>query len=213
VSTEQLLRLSRRGFRPAQIADRSGLPRGAVYLRLRRLRQRGLLPPTAPPTAREPNRTILELCRAGLWPGEIAARTGIPARAISHRLSKLRRRGVGVPMPAGPRPAHNRRVTDEELLAFIHTGLRPAEIAAGCGMATMAVYARLRALRRRGLLAGLPPPLPRRGRKGKPYTDEQILSLARLGLRGPHIARHLGISRATVGRRLRELRQRGCLGA
>jgi len=71
-----------------------------------------------------------------------------------------------------------------------------------------AVTERLRLLRQRGLL-DVPPP----GRTGKrkPYSDEQVLSLARAGLRRSQIVRQLGISVVTVTRRLRALRAQGLL--
>lgn len=55
--------------------------------------------------------------------------------SVSRRLRQLQRRGVAVPRPARPRPNSRRRVTDEQVLAFIREGPRPVEIAARTGIA------------------------------------------------------------------------------
>lgn len=211
---DRILALAQEGLRLAQVAARVGVPRKVASEWLYRLRKRGLQPPAGRPARslaeiRERDGPIVELCGAGLWPGEIAARTGLPAGTISRRLYRLRRRGLAP--PPGPRRAHNRKVTDEELLELVRQGLRPADIAARAGMVMMSVYHRLRLLRRRGLLAALPPG-PRRP-KPKQIDDGQVLALARAGLRRGEIARRLGFSSVTVTRSLRALRQQGLLPA
>jgi predicted transcriptional regulator/transposase len=103
---------------------------------------------------------LLALRQAGLWNPEIARRLGCSVPAVNARLQKLRREGVAVPIPPGPRPNAARRVNDEQLLALARQGLRPAAMAARLGVRASRVGRRLAALRRRGLL----PPASRRAR-------------------------------------------------
>lgn len=106
--------------------------------------------------------TLRVLVGTGLTTREISGRTGLNLRSVSRRLRQLQRRGVAVPRPARPRPSNRRRVTDEQVLAFIREGLRPVEIAARTGIARKTVSWKLWHLRWRGLLSADPPqPGPR----------------------------------------------------
>ncbi|HYB72756.1 MAG TPA: MucR family transcriptional regulator [Candidatus Sulfotelmatobacter sp.] len=131
------------------------------YIRAR-LRALGLVKVRRPLAV--PDAELLALRRAGLWNPEIARRLGCSVPAVNARLQKLRRQGVPVPTPPGPRPNAARRVSDEALLALVRQGLRPAAIAARLGLRDSRVSRRLAALRRRGLL----PPAPPRARSRTP---------------------------------------------
>ena len=111
-----------------------------------------------------PDETLRAFVGEGLTATEIAGRTGMSASAVRTRLWALRRLGFAVPPLPGPR----RRLSDEELLAFLRDGLRVREIAARAGVARASVYQRLRALRRRGLLPPAPGALPPGGCPRRP---------------------------------------------
>ncbi len=208
VDERRVLALARKGLRTGQIAARLQMPRYRIYETVRRLRERGLVAPHGVPQQARHDPRILELNRAALWPSEIAARLGLTARYVNSRLSLLRRQGVAVHRPRGAQPLRRPRVSNDEILALARAGLRPSQIAARVGMKPNAVGARLRLLRQRGrLLTARWDPHAKR----KPYTDEQVLALARGGLRSGQIAGQLGISQITAGRRLRALREQGLL--
>ncbi len=198
VHDEAILALARTGLSAAKIAVRVGLRLRTLQDRLTSLRRRGLLP-RAPRPVVVSDDVILRLRREGLWPHQMAARTGMAPRAIGWRLRKLRRQGVTVPRPPGPRPSGRRRATDEQLLSLAQAGLRTKEIAARLAIARVTVGSRLRALRRRGVL----PPLP-------PIRDPgELLALRRAGLRNREIAARMGLTVNRVEYDLRRLRRRG----
>ncbi len=97
VSDEVVVRLARQGFGAREIARRTRVAAITVSRRLRRLRERGVLPPLLSVIDR--GRPVLELRRAGLWPIEIAARLGMQPQNVRKWLWKLRRRGVKIPQP------------------------------------------------------------------------------------------------------------------
>jgi len=97
VSDEVVLRLARQGLSTREIARRTKVATVTVGRRLRRLRERGVLPPLLSVIDR--GRPILELRRAGLWPTEIAARLGVQPQTVRKWLWKLRRRGVHISQP------------------------------------------------------------------------------------------------------------------
>lgn len=156
---ETLRTLIAEGRTLRQIAARTGLGYETVRHRVRTL---GLVSPAAAPfQLKAMDAELLAFRSAGLWSSEIAARTGLTVGGVNYRLRALRRRGVAVPPPAGPVPHAGRRVSDERLLALAQGGLRISKIAAQVGIAIQSVSARLRALRRRGLLPpGGPPAQP-----------------------------------------------------
>ena len=143
--------LAAEGLTVEEIATRLGL-RHVPYLR-GRLIALGLLPPPQRPI---PTAKLLTLRKAGLWPSEIAARTGMTVSAVSQRFEKLRRRGIEVPLPTGPLPNSRRRISDEQLLKLAQARLRIKEIAAKVGISYPGVQYRLKVLRRRGLLQHSP---------------------------------------------------------
>jgi len=161
VGDEMLRAVAAEGLTVKEIATRLGL-RSVPYLR-GRLIALGLLPPPQRPI---PSAELLALRKAGLWPSEIAARTGMTASAVSERFEKLRRRGVEVPSPPGPPPSARRRVSDEQLLKLAQARLRINEIAAKVGISYPGVQYRLRILRQRGLLRPSP-----RARSRKSQTE------------------------------------------
>ncbi len=209
-SDEQLLGLVQDGLGPPEIAPRLGASRRTAEDWLRRLRQRGLLPPSPPRQYPVTNEEILELRRAGRSNQEIAARTGINRRALTQRFYMLRRRGIPVPKPAGRRPSPpNRRVSDEQLVALVREGLGSPQIAARLGMRASHVRTRLAAIRRRGLLPpARPSVLPRPAREER---DRQILVLHQEGLLPRQIAARLGIPADLVRSFLSRVRRRGLL--
>ena len=97
VSDEVVVRLARQGLGAREIARRTKVATITVSRRLRRLRERGVLPPLL--TVIDRGRPILELRRAGLWPIEIAARLGMQPQNVRKWLWKLRQRGVHIPKP------------------------------------------------------------------------------------------------------------------
>jgi len=156
VEDKTLRTLVAEGRTSRAIAEHTGLSCRWVRERLRAL---GLAPPDfVPPEHNRINSALLALRGQGLWISEIAARTGMTISAVAQRLRWLRRRGVAVPRPAGPRPNAKRRVSDEQILGLVHEGLRASEIAARVGITYQGVRYRLGALRQRGVL----PPAPSR---------------------------------------------------
>ena len=97
VSDEAVVRLARQGLGTREIAGRTRVAAITVSRRLRRLRERGVLPPLLSVIDR--GRPVLDLRRAGLWPTEIAARLGMQPQSVRKWLWKLRQRGVHIPQP------------------------------------------------------------------------------------------------------------------
>lgn len=151
VEDETLRAVAAEGLTMKEIATRLGL-RNAPYLR-GRLIALGLQPPLQRPV---PTAELLAFREAGLWPSEIAARTGMTVNAVSQRFEKLRRRGIEVPSPPGCPPNGRRRVSDEQLLELAQARLRIKEIAARVGISYPGVRYRLRTLMQRGLLQPSP---------------------------------------------------------
>ncbi len=148
VSDEELIPLARAGLGVGEIAARVALAPNSVGDRIRRLRRRGLLPPDEALARRAAlTAELLALRRAGLPTEEIAARTGLAAKAVRDRLRWVRRCGAAVPPP----PTRT-RVSDEQVLALCRAGLSTQQIAARTRMTPHAVSARVRLLRRRGLV-------------------------------------------------------------
>ncbi len=185
------------GLTLAEIAARTGYTRARLQQRLRAL---GLMDPPRP---RLPEPELKALLQQGLWPSQIAAKTGRTVSAINLRKRRLRQRGVAVPRPLGPTPNAKRRVSDEQIIAMVQTGIRLTDMARKAGIAAQALLARLRGLRRRGVLPA-PAPIIR-------VPDEPIIALAQQGFGAPTIGRRLGLSLSTVTRRLRSLQRRGLL--
>jgi predicted transcriptional regulator/transposase len=123
--------------------------RHPLYIRAR-LRALGLVQIRRRATV--PDADLLALRAAGLWNREIAQRTGLSLPGVNGRFQKLRRKGVAVPSPPGPQPNAMRRVSDEQLLALVREGLRPAEMTRRLGVGLAQVSRRLATLRQRGLL-------------------------------------------------------------
>jgi DNA-binding CsgD family transcriptional regulator len=161
VKDETVWALAAEGLTVKEIATRLGL-RNVRYLR-GRLITLGLLPPPQRPI---PTAELLAFRKAGLWPSEIAARTGMTASAVSQRFEKLRRRGIKVPSPPGCPPNGRRRVSDEQFLELARARLRIKEIAVKAGISYPGVQYRLRILRQRGLLRPSP-----HGRSRKSRTE------------------------------------------
>ncbi len=236
VTDDELVTLSRRGLDARTIARRKAVTPECIRRRLKLLRERGVLPPSPSDAARDPrrmarrrraarlerqriskwrqrimarDRAIVRLARQRLWPSQIAVRLRLPGDLVAKRLSKLRRRGVRMPRPAGKSPNPARKVTDEQLVKFLRQGLRAIEIAARVGQTRVNVYRRLRQLVKEGLIKTLPAAV----RRGPPQlvADEALVRLARQGLGTREIARRTGVAQVTVNRRLRRLRERGVL--
>lgn len=161
VEDETLRALAAEGLTVKEIATRLGL-RSVRYLR-GRLIALGLLPPPLRPI---PSGELLALRKAGLWPSEIAARTGMTPSAVSLRFEKLRRRGIEVPSPPGLPPSGRRRVSDEQILELAQARLRIKEVAIKVGISYPGVQYRIRILRQRGLLRPSP-----RARSRKSQTE------------------------------------------
>ena len=106
VSDEVVVRLARQGLSTRDIARRTKVAMVTVSRRLRRLRERGVLPPLRSVIDR--GRPILELRRAGLWPTEIATRLGMQPQNVRKWLWKLRQLGVHIPRPRRPPPNFRR---------------------------------------------------------------------------------------------------------
>ena len=201
-SNEDLLDLVRAGLRTGQIAQRFRVAPSAVQARLRRLRQRGLLPPL-PPQRRFSDEDLLTLLQAGLRDQDMARKLGVGLNAVKKRLQRLRRRGL---IPSQPRRL--RRFTDDELLAALRAGLRTGEIAHRFGVTRSAVEFRVRSLRRRGV------PLPARPQPAPPnrrVTDEELVAFVREGLSSREIASRLRMRASHVRTRLAAVRRRGLL--
>ena len=209
VSEEDVVALARARFRQSEIAARLGFTTSAVQKRIRALRRRGLLPPGRNRVTRADLQQLLALRRAGLWPSEIAARTGLTADAVTSRLQRLRRSGVDLSRPAGPVPRPGRRASDGEILPLARQGLRHKEIAARLGLSRPGLQWRIGALRRRGLLSY--PPADGTRPHSQKVSDGKLVALVKAGLRREEIARRVGISRSAVQWRLRGLRRRGLL--
>lgn len=236
VTDDELVGLARRGLDIRAIARRKAVHPETIRRRLKRLRERGVLPRSTSHAARDPRRTarrraaarlqrrrrrvrrrritardraIVRLARWRLWPSQIAERLGLDGHSVRKRLGELRRRGVRMPRPAGKQPNAARKVTDEQLVTFLRQGLRAIEIAERVGQTRISVYRRLRQLLKNGLIKSLPAPV----RRGPPQrvSDEAVVRLARQGLGTREIARRTGVAPITVSRRLKILRERGVL--
>ena len=151
-------------------------------------------PAPAAPSAKVTDDEVLALRRAGLWSGDIATRTGLSRTAVIRRLAKLRRNGVAVPPPRGPRPQRGRPVGYEHLLTLVREGLPPAKIAARLGLSRHNVHHRLEVLRRHGLLA-----------PGKRVASEILRDLVAEGLTASEIAARMGLRERHLRARLRSL--------
>ncbi len=171
---ETLRALVTEGLPVHQIAARTGLTERHLRARLRRL---GLIQPVRPAVS---NAELVALRQAGLWPSQIATRTGMRVAAVARRLNLLRRRGVRLPTPEGLRPNPWRRVEDAELLRLARAGLRAGGIAPHVGLTESAVQARLRGLRRRGVLG---PPPPRVSSRRRPAVSPEELAYLRAHFR------------------------------
>lgn len=184
VTDDELVRLARRGLDARTIARRMAVTPTTIWRRLKRLRERGVLPRRPSDTGRDRrrrarrrrtarveqrririrrrrimarDRAIVRLARQRLWPSQIAVRLGLPRDSVANRLWKLRRQGVRMPRPAGKQPNPARKVTDEQLVTFLRQGLRAIEIAERVGQTRMNIYGRLRKLVEAGLIEALPP--------------------------------------------------------
>ena len=156
VAAGTLRALVQQGLTQKEIGERTGLRPANVWRRLHALGLRAA-PPRPRPLVDAKDAQLLALRQAGLWNQEIGQRTGMKPGTVSARFERMRERGVSVPTPARPVPTPRRRVSDEQLIALIRQGLRPAEIAGRVKLSTSNVRVRLRSLRRRGMRpAGAP---------------------------------------------------------
>ncbi len=201
VTDDQLRTLASAQISCREMARRWNLHPATVERRVRRLRQRGLLPQRVPSPRGLPDGELLALRAAGLSAREIAARTGLTQSNVEYCVARLRRRGVAVPAPRRPAVAEASRARDQAILALTRTGLPPARIAVRVGLRPAAVRIRLASLRRRSLLA--------RPQRPAPVPSRAILRLWRAGLRDSQIAARTGTTRGAVRARLRALRRRG----
>jgi predicted transcriptional regulator len=108
VPDEALKALAAEGLDFRAIAARVGRHPHQIRNRPRAL---GLGPPRRPSPI--PDADLLALRASGLTSRQIARRAGMLAPGVRGRFQKLRRRGVAVPSPLGPRPNAMRRVSDE----------------------------------------------------------------------------------------------------
>ena len=173
-----------------QIAERTGEDVVTVWRRLRNL---GVGKPVGPGVTDD---ELLEFRRTGLWPRDIAARTGLSVRVVSKRLWRISQRGISVPRPTGPKPSPRRRVTDDELLGLAREGLGATEIAVRVALHPSNVRRRLRGLRRRGMLPPRPSP------ESREVLDARILALCQAGLSNREVDTH-GLTPVALGIRTR----------
>jgi hypothetical protein len=96
------------------------------------------------------DRRILSFRNRGLWPIEIASLVGIGVELVHHRLGQLKRKGVNLRPLTRPRPLPHRKVTDDEVLTWVKSGLSIPEIAAKVGIAVSSVHRRIKRLQGRG---------------------------------------------------------------
>ncbi len=141
---------------------------------------------------------LTKLAREKLSLRQIAAKTGYSKEVIRRRLHAL-----GLMEP--PRPP----LSNSELLALLEQGLWPKQIAAKTMRTQSAITKRMRELRQRGV--PVPRPAGLRPNAKRKVTDDQIIALARTGLRLKEVARKAGIAVGSVHRRLRAIRRRGLL--
>ena len=114
-----------------EVSVQTGLDHSQVCRRIRAL---GLVGPAVTPFQRKATDAELFALRdEGLWPAEIARRTGMKRTSVLARLGRLRRRGQSMRTPTTPVPNAWRRVSDVDLLALVQAGQSPAEIAARRG--------------------------------------------------------------------------------
>src|SRR5262245_11449352 len=108
--------------------------------------------------------------------------------------------------PPGLKPNFHPSKQDRRILSFRNKGLWPIEIAPLLGIRAHTVSHRLGRLKEKGftlLPRTRPRPIPHRK-----VTDEELLTLARLGLSVPEIASKLGISVQTAHKRIKKLTNR-----
>src|SRR5262249_40605250 len=98
----------------------------------------------------EQDRRILSFRNKGLWPIEIASLLGIRAHTVSHRLGRLKKKGITFQPPTRPWPNANRKVTNDEVLALAKSGFSVPEIAARVGIGISSVHRRIKRLQERG---------------------------------------------------------------
>ena len=146
--------------------------------------------------------TLRALVAEGLTLAQIAARTGL---SYGHAARRVRELGLVHPGIVRRRL----RTTDAELVALREAGLWTHQIAARTGMRPEAVQKRLDNLRRRGATVPIPQgPRPNARRR---VNDDDLLALAREGLRAREIAGRVGLRKNSVKFRLQALRRRGLL--
>jgi len=120
-------------YRPESRLIQTEAARARVAAGFRRVEQRRSTVPGDGLALSKEDRQVLSLRNRGLWPSEIAVLLGIRVESVRWRLERLGKAGFTFPAPTGPRPIPHRKVTDDELLILVRSGLSIPEIAQGSG--------------------------------------------------------------------------------
>ena len=200
----KILELLEKGFSQKEVGEQLGVSPEAISYRIKRMRERGVEVPKNKRTARktendEKDNEILEMLENGLSQIEIRKQLGESAYVISKRIKKMRERGVDIP--------ERKNKNDEKILELLEKGLSQIEIRKQLGESAYVISKRIKKMRERGVN------IPERKRAPRKICDDEkdnkILELLEKGLNQTEVGKQLGVSKAAISLRIKNIKKRG----
>ena len=205
----KILELLENGLNQTEIGNQLGVSSTAIWLRIQNMKKRGVKIPKITKRRKtendEKDNKILELLGKGLSQAETGRQLGVSADVISKRIKKMRERGIKIPETTKRRKTESYE-KDNKILELLENGLNQTEIAGELGVSVDAISKRIKKMRERGVI--IPPKIKRR--KTESYEkDNKILELLEKGLTRAEIGNQLGLSKISIKKRIKNMREQG----
>ena len=205
-SEDEVLELLENGLNKKEIAAKLEVRLTTISLIIQNMIERGVEIPKNKKTENdEKDNKILELLENGLNQTEIGNQLGVSSTAIWLRIQNMKKRGVKIPKITKRRKTENDE-KDNKILELLENGLNQTEIAGELGVSVDAISKRIKKMRERGVI--IPPKIKRR--KTESYEkDNKILELLEKGLTRAEIGNQLGLSKISIKKRIKNMREQG----
>ena len=193
----KILELKKQGKTQKEIAEQLNISISSVSSRLQTIKRDGIVIEAPKSESDTLNEKIITLREKGMGNNEIAEKLGLCLSTISHRVGKIKNKGINVPKPKRKRKADN---IDNKVEELKRQGLTQVEIAKELGVTISKVYATIKKLKQDGI--EFPEDVV-----GLNSTDRKIIEMRKNNATIHEIAKTLGVTKMAIDKRIRKMKK------